>query len=71
VKHASVSTPEYQGQYVVQARQQQMQLKAKRREAEEQQDSDFISSLSAREANLSKLEQAHQAAVKAHNTNIK
>ena len=48
-----------------------MQLKAKRREAEEQQDSDFIQSLSAREANLSKLEQAHQAAVKAHNNKIK
>jgi len=71
VKQAFLSAPDYQGRYVVQARQQQMQLKAKRREAEEQQDSDFISSLSAREANLSKLEQAHQAAVKAHNTNIK
>ena len=59
------------GQCLVQARQQQMQLKAKRREAEEQQDSDFIQSLSAREANLSKLEQAHQAAVKAHNNKIK
>ncbi|DBB03299.1 TPA: hypothetical protein ACH3X3_010687 [Trebouxia sp. C0006] len=53
------------------ARQQQMQLKANRRAAEEQQDSDFINSLSAREAHLSKLEQAHQAAVKAHNNMIK
>ncbi|DBA69943.1 TPA: hypothetical protein ACH3X2_012436 [Trebouxia sp. C0005] len=53
------------------ARQQQMQLKANRRAAEEQQDSDFIHSLSAREAHLSKLEQAHQAAVKAHNNKIK
>jgi len=57
--------------FVVQARQQQMQLKANRRAAEEQQDSDFINSLSAREAHLSKLEQAHQAAVKAHNNMIK
>ncbi len=48
-----------------------MQLKANRRAAEEQQDSDFINSLSAREAHLSKLEQAHQAAVKAHNNMIK
>ena len=60
-----------QGHYVMQARQQQMQLKAKRRAAEEQQDSDFIHSLSAREAHLSRLEQAHQAAVKAHNNKIK
>ena len=71
MKQTSLSTPNYKGQCVVQARQQQMQLKAKRREAEEQQDSDFSNSLSAREAHLSKLEQAHQAAVKAHIINIK
>ena len=71
MKQTSLSTPNYKGQCVVQARQQQMQLKAKRREAEEQQHSDFSNSLSAREAHLSKLEQAHQAAVKAHIINIK
>ena len=48
-----------------------MQLKANRRAAEEQEDSEFIKSLSAREAELSRLEQAHQAAVKAHNNKLK
>lgn len=48
-----------------------MQLKAKRQAAEEQEASDFMSSLSAREAELRRLEQAHQAAVRAHNTSLK
>ena len=48
-----------------------MQLKAQRQAAEEQEESDFINSLSAREAELRKLEQAHQAAVKARNTKLK
>lgn len=48
-----------------------MQLKAKRQAAEEQEAADFMNSLSAREAELRKLEKAHQAAVKAHNTKLK
>ena len=48
-----------------------MQLKAKRQAAQEQEASDFMNSLSAREAELRKLEQAHQAAIKAHNTKLK
>ena len=55
----------------MQARQQQMQLKAKRKAAEEQEASDFMTSLSAREAELRRLQQAHQAAVRAHNTKLK
>lgn len=48
-----------------------MQLKARRQAAKEQEASDFISSLSVREAELRKLEQAHQAAVKARNTTLR
>lgn len=48
-----------------------MQLKAKRQAAQEQEASDFMKSLSVREAELRKLEQAHQAAIKAHNAKLK
>ena len=48
-----------------------MQLKAQRQAAEEQEASDYMSSLSTREAELRRLEQAHQAAVKANNTKLK
>ncbi len=48
-----------------------MQLKAKRRADEEKEDSDSISSLSAREAELGRLEHVHQAAIKAHNDKLK
>ena len=48
-----------------------MQLKAKRQAAEEQEASTFMISLSAREAELRKLEQAHQAAIKANNTMLR
>ena len=56
---------------VAQARQKQMQLKAQRQAAEDQEESEYIRSLSAREAELSRLEQAHHAAIKAHNAKIK
>lgn len=48
-----------------------MQLKADRQAALEREESEFMSSLSAREAELRRLEQAHQAAIKAHNTKLK
>lgn len=48
-----------------------MQLKANRQAAEEQEASDFMKSLSAREAELRKLEQAHQAAIKAQNNKLR
>ena len=48
-----------------------MKLKADRRAAQQQEEADFMSSLSAREAELRRLEQAHQAAIKAHNTKLK
>ena len=48
-----------------------MQLKAKRQAAEKQEALTFMNSLSAREAELRKLEQAHQAAIKANKTMLK
>ena len=56
---------------ILQARQKQMQLKAQRQAAEDQEESEYMRSLSAREAELSRLERGHHAAIKAHNAKIK
>ena len=48
-----------------------MQLKAAKKAAEEQEDSDFINSLNDHEVELSRLERAHQAAIKANNSRLK
>ena len=48
-----------------------MQLKVQRRAADSQEESEYIRSLSAKEAELSRLEEAHHAAIRAHNASIK
>lgn len=48
-----------------------MRLKVQRQDAQAREEADFMSSLSAREAELRRLEQAHRAAIKAHNSKLK
>lgn len=48
-----------------------MQRKAQQQAADALEDSQFMQSLSAREAELAQLERAHQAAARNHNTKLK
>ena len=48
-----------------------MQRKARQQAADALEDSQFMQSLSAREAELAQLERAHQAAARSHNTKLK
>ena len=56
---------------MMQARKAQMQRKAQQQAADAQEDSQFMQSLSAREAELAELERAHQAALRSHNQKLK
>ena len=48
-----------------------MQRKAQQQAADAQEDSQFMQSLSTREAELAELERAHQAALRSHNQKLK
>lgn len=55
----------------MQARKAQLERKAKQVAADAKEDADFMLSLSTREAELAKLERAHQAAIRSHNQALK